>query len=213
MNDPGPIELPNGVRFGCDCKTCNETRDREIAADNERRKLGPLPPAPAVERHLVGLAHHPTIWEVAGPVVATLPTGERVELPAGTVLREGTLPPEPEDDRPTLGEQILADLTEHVDLPREMAPSVPSAPPNTVREEDDTGVRFVDRSQAMIDRNRRAGETWNITAHKSDLPDPPIGSGCLVYSCWTPCAPGHQHCARHGGADATLLHVKRTTRT
>ena len=128
MNDPGPIELPNGVRFGCDCKTCNETRDREIAADNERRKLGPLPPAPAVERHLVGLAHHPTIWEVAGPVVATLPTGERVELPAGTVLREGTLPPEPEDDRPTLGEQILADLTERASLPREMAPSVEPDP-------------------------------------------------------------------------------------
>ena len=27
------------------------------------------------------------------PHIATLPTGERVELPAGTVLREGTLPP------------------------------------------------------------------------------------------------------------------------
>lgn len=51
--------------------------------------------------------------------VATLPTGERVELPAGTVLREGTLPPEPEDDRPTLGEQILADLTERAGLPRD----------------------------------------------------------------------------------------------
>jgi len=38
--------------------------------------------------------------------IATLPTGERVELPAGTVLREGTLPPDAEDDRPTLGEQI-----------------------------------------------------------------------------------------------------------
>ena len=40
------------------------------------------------------------------PHIATLPTGERVELPAGTVLREGTLPPEAEDIRPTLGEQI-----------------------------------------------------------------------------------------------------------
>ena len=65
------------------------------------------------------------------PHVATLPTGERVELPAGTVLREGTLPPEAEDDRPTLGEQIhdehdraLRNLTERVGLPREMAPSV-----------------------------------------------------------------------------------------
>lgn len=40
------------------------------------------------------------------PHIATLPTGERVDLPAGTVLREGTLPPEAEDDRPTLGEQL-----------------------------------------------------------------------------------------------------------
>ena len=195
--------------------------------------------------------------------VATLPDGSRVSLPAGTVLREGTLPPEIEPTEPrTLGEQlheehdraahadgspclcdpaegaILADLTERVGLPREMAPSATPiidawraagepaamtftaedaarltgiaaifpeparAPPHTVREEDDIGVRFVDRSQAMIDRNKRALETWNITAHESHLPDPPIGSGCLVYDCWTPCAPGHHHCARHGGADA-----------
>lgn len=51
---------------------------------------GPYPPMPAVERRLVGLAHHPTIWEVAAPMIATLPNGSRVALPAGTVLREGS---------------------------------------------------------------------------------------------------------------------------
>lgn len=54
---------------------------------------GPYPPVPAVERRLVGLTHHPTIWEAAAPMIATLPTGERIELPAGTVLREDTRPP------------------------------------------------------------------------------------------------------------------------
>ena len=88
---------------------------------------------------------------VCTPHVATLPDGSRVELPAGTVLREGTLPLEIEPTEPrTLGEQlheehyrtahadgspclcetasaILADLTERVGLPREMAPSVEPA--------------------------------------------------------------------------------------
>lgn len=77
----------------------------------------------------------------------------------------------------------------------------PAAPPNAVREEDDTGVRFVDRSQAMLARNTLARETWNLGTRR-DLPVPPEGSGCLVYNCWTPCAPGHECCARHGGKDA-----------
>lgn len=48
--------------------------------------LGPLPAVPKVERRIVGLAHHPTEWEVWGPVVATMPDGCVVELPVGTVL-------------------------------------------------------------------------------------------------------------------------------
>jgi len=158
--------------------------------------------------------------------IAALPTGERVELPAGTVLREAPLCPRcngtgsietgnndlPCDcpagarawfnvatkggSRPKQGAEILADLTERVGLPREMAPS------NTVREEDDMGVRFVDRSQAMIDRNKRARETWDLAHIRTGLPVPPMGSGCRVYSCWTPCAPEHHYCALHGGADA-----------
>jgi hypothetical protein len=68
--------------------------------------FGPLPPVPKEERRYLGASSIPTIYEAFKPHVATLPTGERVELPAGTVLREGTLPPDAEDDRPTLGEQI-----------------------------------------------------------------------------------------------------------
>lgn len=111
--------------------------------------FGPLPPAPKQERRYLGASSIPTIYEAFKSHVATLPDGSRVELPAGTVLREGTLPPEIEPTEPrTLGEQlheehdraahadgspclcdpaegaILADLTERVGLPREMAPSV-----------------------------------------------------------------------------------------
>ena len=220
---------------------------------------------PSADAYRVGpLSTERTITLTAAHV-ATLPTGERVELPAGTVLREGTGAIDHrhllacargvvDHDaaqaltgpvahalisalRAACGDSI-EDVAVRAGLPREMAPSAtpiidawraagepaamtftaeeaarltgiaaifpePScAPPHTVREEDDTGVRFADRSQAMADRNKRALETWNITAHESHLPDPPIGSGCLVYDCWTPCAPGHHHCARHGGADA-----------
>ena len=76
-----------------------------------------------------------------------------------------------------------------------------TAPPNTQREEDATGVRHVDHSETMRDRNKRAFETWDL-GDGLPLPRPPFGSGCRVYSCWTPCAAGHNCCAWHGGADA-----------
>ena len=75
------------------------------------------------------------------------------------------------------------------------------APPNTVIEEDATRVRFVDHSQELRDLNKRACETWDLGGD-AHLPRPPFGSGCRVYSCWTPSAAGHDCCAWHGGADA-----------
>jgi hypothetical protein len=53
--------------------------------------------------------------------------------------------------------------------------------------------------------NKRAFEIWNF-GQRSDLPDPPSGSGCRFHYCWMPVdTKGDNHwCKAHGGKDAPL---------
>ena len=60
---------------------------------------GRFRPAPKQERRYLGASSIPTIYEAFKSHVATLPDGSRVELPAGTVLREApTSEPTPQEN-------------------------------------------------------------------------------------------------------------------
>ena len=167
---------------------CDECGGSGLANPAARASLSPLPPIPSADgggqwtpdpekpdHYTFGPLSAERTITLTAPHVATLPTGERVELPAGTVPREGTggRAYEPaiiamREPRPvcckaaiecsalnwqplvpswqmTWGcvqhcpfcgaplltpgvDPVLADLTERVGLPREMAPSVEPDP-------------------------------------------------------------------------------------
>lgn len=88
----GAQRSANGLLFATDMPavTCRGCQTEQPAPDPIAVRVlrdGPFPPMPAVERRIIGPAHYPAIWQAFVPLVATLPDGTQISLPAGTVLR------------------------------------------------------------------------------------------------------------------------------